>query len=67
MWIYLLLGLAFYSGVSLARLETFKKATLYGILRGILLGVFLWPIAAILLVAIYSKEKSESKEPHEED
>jgi len=59
MMVYFAIGLGFYLGVSLCRLDSFKDATVPAILRGFILGLLLWPIGIALLI-ILDYEKSES-------
>jgi hypothetical protein len=48
MIIYLAFGLGFYIGLSLKDPQGFVKASLASLLRGLLLGIFFWPIGLIV-------------------
>jgi len=50
---YLLIGIGFYIGLAITRRDTFQKATVWSVIKGILLGILLWP------VGIYVAYKSE--------
>lgn len=43
---YLLIGFGFYLGLAVGRLRKFKGVSTLALIKGILLGVLCWPIAA---------------------
>lgn len=47
--IYLSIGIGFYMAAAVIRKHTFSRATFTEILRGFILGIFLWPFAAVIL------------------
>ena len=51
--IYLLIGLIFYATLSVIRWHTFKNASTVDVIKGFLLGVFLWPIVLPIIVYIF--------------
>ena len=55
-----MIGIGFYLGVALCRLDSFKGTTVTGFIRGFILGMFLWPIGALLVVLVDRKDKSET-------
>jgi hypothetical protein len=42
--------------VALARIKSFKNSDIRAILRGLILGIFLWPVATIVLIADLKRE-----------
>jgi len=42
------MGVGFYTGVALCNKHTFKEADLMSILRGICLGVLIWPVGILI-------------------
>lgn len=46
---YFSIGVGFYVGVSLCRKHTFKGATVFEILKGLAIGIILWPIVMFIL------------------
>lgn len=57
---YLIFGLLFYAVVALLRWRSFKDADIGGILRGVLFGVVLWPVA--MLYMLFAPQKDDSDE-----
>ena len=58
---YLAIGLGFYLGISLCRLDSFKDATLVSIVRGFVLGLLFWPIGAVVLVLLDHKNSETTQ------
>jgi hypothetical protein len=56
---YLTFGLGFYTAASLFNLHTFKSATPMSVLRGLLLGVLLWPIGVIVILGLSYQGRNE--------
>jgi uncharacterized membrane protein (DUF373 family) len=46
---YIIFGLGFYLGLAMFARETFYKASVFSIIKGIILGIVLWPIGMIYL------------------
>jgi len=60
---YLMIGVGFYLGLAVCRLNSFRGATFMGILRGAVLGILIWPLA-ILAVYLYDRnQKPEDTHP----
>ncbi len=53
---YISIGLGFYCGIAIIRREAFKNQNFISILRGLIIGIFFWPIATILLSYIKEGE-----------
>lgn len=51
LYLYLFYGLGFYTGMAVKDPLSFATADLASIFRGLLLGLFFWPIG--LIVAVY--------------
>ena len=56
---WLLVGFGVYAGMACSRLKTFGRAGCLSILRGILMGVVLWPAALCLVAYIVELEHVE--------
>lgn len=54
---YLLVGLGVWLAASAANMESFRGASVISILRGLLLGLLLWPIGLVVLAHVNNKEK----------
>ena len=52
---YLLIGVSFYIGVAISRRDSFKNATIWSIIKGLFLGLILWPVGIITLYIVTSK------------
>lgn len=48
MW-YFLIGTGVWLGLAASRKETFKDATWQSVVRGLVMGVLLWPLGAIMV------------------
>lgn len=47
---YLMIGFGFYLSAALIRKESFKYASVSSIIRGLVIGIFLWPALVIMLL-----------------
>jgi len=54
--IYLIFGLGFYIGAAIKSLDTYKDATAFEKLKGLVGGILLWPLVLILFLH-YRHEK----------
>ncbi len=52
---YLLIGVGFWMGLSVARLKTFKNASFFSVLKGLLFGILAWPFALIFVYKTYDE------------
>ena len=59
---YLLIGLGLWLGQSARTYSRFKNSTILSWVRGVALGVFLWPIALIVLHLIGNEEDQDQKD-----
>lgn len=48
--IYLLFGLGVYTGIACSRLHTFKGASTFSIVKGLILGFLLWPVGLAVVI-----------------
>lgn len=60
MFKYLLLGIGFYLGAAFTNSKRFKNASIFGIIRGLIFDVLLWP-AAILFLSLRINDSLKGK------
>ncbi len=55
--LYITFGLGFYTGLALKSYKTFRKATVLGVISGIILGVLIWPAGILIQHVLNTEDK----------
>jgi hypothetical protein len=56
---YLLIGWIFYLILAITRFKTYDGASFIDLMKGLILGVLLWPIAMVVMLFVLQKEHSK--------